>query len=107
MATRTIFMHGDVLLRPVESIPEGAKKIQDEGDLILQKGTASGNAHRIQSKKEAALFQGNTKRFLEVKEPVMLVHEEHHAKPLPVGFYEIDFQRRKNYLTGMVEAVLD
>lgn len=79
---------GDVLLLDRE-IPEGAATVARDADdrLILAYGEVSGHAHAVNG--NAELFEMNGRRYLNVKEPATLIHEEHGTIDLPVGGYQV------------------
>lgn len=90
-----MYRQGDVLLIEVPSIPEGAKEVPRDGDLILQHGEVTGHAHRIPSR-HAKIYHAETdRRFMKVggakskSEVVELNHEEHSTVIIPVGLYEV------------------
>ena len=109
----SIVRQGDVLLIPVQSIPDGCKDVPlENGRIVLMHGEATGHAHAISdfvdmdarshrttakiidmAKARARLLaapDGN--RYLEVKRPVNLKHEEHSPIGLPPGLYQIPVQ---------------
>jgi hypothetical protein len=99
---------GDVALFPVAKLPEGCTEVpNDNGRIVLAYGEVTGHAHAIADhiSAEAAseiadaaiararLWQApNGDRFLEVKAPVSLSHEEHATHVLPPGIYEVPVQ---------------
>jgi hypothetical protein len=97
----TMIRQGDVLLVPVEAIPEGTQPIaRVDGRLILAWGEESGHAHAILAP-DADLYElvsahdvyEMRSRFLEVEAEVALVHDEHAPLALPPGLYEVRRQR--------------
>lgn len=94
-----VYRHGDVLIRPVQEIPEEAQKVRrQKGRLILAEGEATGHAHAILDR-DVDLYELVTpgdademrRRFLRVEAEAgaSLVHEEHHTLTIPPGDYEI------------------
>ena len=87
------FRHGDVFIKEVAALPQGAvQAARDHGDVILAYGEVTGHAHRI---KEATVTLWNVgeQRYLTVERPSDLTHEEHHTITLPPGTYEVVQQR--------------
>ena len=94
---------GDVLLFPIPSPPFGLEPVPlDRGRVILAYGEMTGHAHAI-ALDPAEVVEGairkaqlyalkNGQRFLEVREPVALTHEEHTAHEIPPGLYEVPIQ---------------
>lgn len=111
-----ILRQGDVLLTPVAKLPAGIKEVPlDNGRIVLAYGEVTGHAHAIAdhsahvqqatpgsaeeiteaviARVKARLWQTPTgERFLEVKEPVNLTHEEHTAHTIQPGIYQVPVQ---------------
>ncbi len=89
-----IFRHGDILLTPVDSIPDDVI-LRD--NLIIARGELTGHAHRITTSDRAELFDHGTEMFLQISGgPASLVHEEHATITLQPGAYRIWRQREYN-----------
>jgi len=92
-----MYRQGDILIAPVESIPEGAQPLpRENGLVVLARGEVAGHTHAIRSE-NATLFQptwGGELRFLKVvATSARLEHEEHAAICLPPGAYRVIRQR--------------
>jgi hypothetical protein len=89
-----MFRQGDILLVRVDGeVPRGARVVEREGEsVVLAYGEATGHRHRIQSR-DADLYEVQAERFLRVRGPVELVHEEHATIQLRSGLYKIVRQR--------------
>jgi hypothetical protein len=85
---------GDILLVLVDGeLPDGVHPVAREGgSVVLAHGEATGHRHRIASH-HAELHEHDTGRFLRVRAPVDLVHEEHAAIALRAGLYKVVRQR--------------
>jgi len=110
MKTTTLTIRqGDVALIQVAALPDGCKAVPlDKGRIVLAYGEATGHAHAIAdhgiSAKAAAeiadaaiarakLWRAPSgERYLEVREPVHLKHEEHTQHAIPPGIYQIPTQ---------------
>ena len=111
--TTGIIRQGDVLLTPIQALPEGLVEISnDNGRIVLAYGEVTGHAHAIAdhvpasatqiaaeaiaraagSSKARLLQAQNGNRFLEVTEAVTLRHEEHTAHTIPPGLYSLPVQ---------------
>lgn len=77
---------GDVIIKKIDHIPNGAKK---ENNLILAHGE-NGHCHQILERQKAQLFKNDNFLYLKVDAPVGLIHEEHKTITLLPGNYEID-----------------
>ena len=86
---------GDVLVRQVDAIPAGAKKVaKDKGRVILAYGEVTGHVHAIWNRAVMFRDDGLGQTFLRVEEGgTTVVHEEHAPVDLPAGNYEVVIQR--------------
>jgi hypothetical protein len=109
-----IIRQGDVALVQVSQLPEGCVPVEGQSrKIVLALGEATGHHHRIEDHvtigpeaaaeiaeaaiARARLFVAPTgERFLEVKETVTLLHEEHSPHAIPPGIYELPFQMEYN-----------
>ena len=89
-----MFRQGDILLVRVDGdVPKAARIVEREGDsVVIAHGEATGHRHRIRSR-DAELYEAASERFLQVRGPVDLVHEEHATIQLRSGLYKIVRQR--------------
>jgi hypothetical protein len=71
-----VYRHGDVLISPVEAIPEHAVK---QSGLTLARGELTGHAHKVETDGLAELYvhEGNLFHRV-VGSSARVVHEEHH-----------------------------
>lgn len=104
-----IYRQGDVLIRQVAKIPNGAKAKKNKDRIVLAYGEVTGHAHAIAEPqaKEYTMEQaeGAVRRFLEVASGADVKHEEHATIQLPPGFYEIIQQRE--YTPEAIRNVAD
>jgi hypothetical protein len=86
-----IYRHGDVIIAPVDSLPENAAK---RSGLILARGELTGHSHRIEPDGAAELYESGDSLFLHVTDsPASVTHEEHNVIRLPPGIYKVWRQR--------------
>lgn len=103
-----IYRQGDVLLRTVGSIPTTAKIIEPENGLvILAHGEQTGHHHSFAANEFVSLYghENDGPRFIDVKRPSALVHQEHSPIELPVGVYEVI--RQREYTPAAIVQVRD
>lgn len=90
---------GDVFVRRVDKVPEGAKPIaKDNGSNVLAHGEVTGHAHRV-VERQAEMFSAGGATFLVVPVTSELVHEEHDKIPHTPGTYEVTIQREYDEAT--------
>jgi len=105
MKSKTLTIRqGDVALIQVASLPQGCTLVPlDKGRIVLAYGEVTGHAHAIADHgideraaeiADAAIARARLwvapsgERFLEVREPVTLRHEEHTQHTIPPGIYK-------------------
>ena len=88
----TLVRQGDVLLVPVDALPEGATEApRDKGRLVLAYGEVTGHAHVIDAPEATATMftAADNVRFLRILAVSQLVHEEHGAIAVEPGIYRL------------------
>ena len=100
------YRQGDVLILKCERVDGGKEVEREDGRIVLAHGEATGHAHAIASM-DATLFmdEATLNRYLDVRAPVVIEHEEHGRIELPSGFYEI--RRQREYRPEGLRSVLD
>jgi hypothetical protein len=116
---------GDVALLPVAAMPADCIEMPlDKGRIVLAYGEVTGHAHAIADHDQAAHIAAaaaeiadaaiararlwrapNGERYLEVREPVTLRHEEHTAHTIPPGIYKLPQQ--VEYTPAQLRRVAD
>lgn len=89
-----MYRQGDILIIPVDPEidwidAERAKRVpRDRLRVVLAYGEATGHAHAIASL-GATLYEQDDERFLHLRLPATLRHEEHARIKLPAGKYRV------------------
>lgn len=95
----SLIRQGDVLLVPVESIPDDVKDISREnGQVILAYGEVTGHSHFIVEEEVRLVTSEQAQQLkmwllVETVEPVELRHDEHDTLLIPPGQYIVRRQR--------------
>lgn len=97
------YQQGDVLIKPVASIPEGANPV---GTRVLREGEATGHAHRATGEGVQLFIHGDT-LYMRVEGGTEVVHEEHKPVTVPPGLYEIGAVREYDHFEEMTRPVFD
>ena len=85
-----LYQQGDVLIRRIERIPDGAKKIKPtKRGFILAEGEATGHAHRVAVSDRVDMLTLDDNLYLQAKWAFIVTHEEHGAVTIPPGDYGI------------------
>lgn len=79
------YQQGDVTIKPVASIPEGANPV---GTRVLREGEATGHVHRATGEGVQLFIHGDT-LYMRVEQGTEVVHEEPKPINVPPGLYEI------------------
>jgi len=88
------YRQGDVLLIRVDQLPSTTIPVPREGGrIILAEGELTGHAHVVEAATAELLEDVTGLRFLSIKEPGRLVHEEHAAIGIDPGIYRVVRQR--------------
>lgn len=106
-----IYRHGDVLITPIQSIPNGVKR---KKDAILAYGEATGHNHQLvltdaQFKEQLDVYINKLtqKIYFENNQPVELKHQEHKTITIQPGIYQVDIEREYDYFTKNINTVID
>lgn len=81
------------MLVELDAVPMGARLVERvAGSVVIADGEVTGHKHQIRSK-DVEMYEYEAQRFLEVRAPANLVHEEHATIELRTGIYKIVRQR--------------
>jgi len=98
---------GDTLYKSIEVLPDGCTEVKRKKEtIIIAEGEHTGHAHRIFDV-DAFLYELNGKLYLKNEKMVTVKHEEHAPVTIPPGTWEIGIVREKDWLSGMVNPVVD
>jgi hypothetical protein len=94
MKNRFMARQGDVLIVECDRVDGCGEVEREAGRIVLAHGEVTGHAHAITSSDAMLLMDAKTlDRYLDVKAPVTLDHEEHSRIDLPSGFFKVVIQR--------------
>lgn len=96
-----LYRQGDILLKPIKSIPKDVKK----KDLILALGEATGHMHQFIDPNLVSVYELNAQQFVEVYEQAPLVHNEHDTLQIEKGIYEVVRQREVDLLNEIHKVI--
>jgi hypothetical protein len=97
---------GDVLLIPVDRIPDDGFVVELGSRIVLAEGEATGHAHAVLGDGVELVETDDETRYVEVvgPTPAKLVHEEHATISLKPGAYEV--RRQREYVPHAFDARL-
>ena len=89
-----MYRQGDVMVMEVDR-RDGLDEVpREDGRIVLAHGEVTGHAHVITSMDATLFMDAKTlDRFLDVRAPVIIGHEEHNRIELPSGYYQVRQQR--------------
>lgn len=95
--------HGDVLLVKIDSIPKGAKPLEDK---VLAYGEITGHTHRfVNADIERYEYEGV--KYLQVFNPTPLIHEEHKYQIIEPGMYRQEQENEWDYIENARKLAVD
>ena len=97
-----IHQQGDVILKPLSNLPEGAVKAKVQ-DGIVAEGEQTGHAHAFPVGAAVLLVLGS-RRFWEA---ALLKHQEHHRQLVGPGLYEQNAVLEYDHFKEEARAVPD
>ena len=97
------YQQGDVTIKPVAAIPEGATPA---GGRVLAEGEATGHKH-VAEAEDAALFMHEGALYMRVPSGTRVVHEEHGALDIPPGEYLVGKVREYDHFAEQSRPVFD
>ena len=86
-----LYIQGDVILRPVPTLPTDASPSGSE----LSVSSETGNAHAL---KGQVYSSSNGLQYVVLEQPAVMEHPEHGSKEIPAGVYQVDTVGRHDFL---------
>ena len=97
------YQQGDVTIKPVAAIPEGASPA---GGRVLAEGEATGHKH-VAEAQDVLLFTHEGALYMRVPSGTRIIHEEHRALDIPPGDYLIGTVREYDHFAEQSRPVFD
>ena len=97
------FQQGDVTIKPVDALPEGAEPVAGR---VLREGEHTGHAH-VATGEGVQLFVAGGALYMRVPSGTEVVHEEHKVIEVPAGVYEIGAVREYDHFAEASRPVFD
>lgn len=99
-----IIRHGDVCLKPITTLPKGAKQLKDK---VLAYGEVTGHKHQFGNPSNIDRYELDGRLYLQVYTPVPLNHEEHETLIIDPGIYEQIAEREYDPFIESARTVID
>ena len=101
------FQQGDVLLRRLPSMPDGERKVVSRGRCVLAHGEV-GHSHVLEAEEsDAELVQIGDRVLLTLAKPAPVRHDEHKARTLAPGVWEVGRVKEYDWLAKIERRVVD
>lgn len=97
------YRQGDVLLKPIEKLPEKAKKLKTK---IVAEGEVTGHSHRFNDE-TTELYLLNGIMYAQVPFTTEIIHEDHKPLKIEKGIYEVGREREWDYFDAEMKLVKD
>lgn len=106
-----IVRHGELVMKPVDSLPKGAKLEKEVKNFIVAH-SETGHHHVLESLKEFKVYSWNGETYIEVPEMATLFHEKtgkdvHTPHKIVPNIYKINIKKSFNYFSRALERVRD
>jgi len=104
------YRQGDLAITPIKRLPKGLKKVKSN---VLAYGEATGHKHRLleilpQTENQFEILEDDKgNKYLDIKHPTDLVHEEHKKLTIDRGLYFIKNEKEYNYFEEETARVID
>lgn len=105
IATSTA-QQGDVLLRKLNDLPEGAAKTLGKLRCTLAEGEHTGHSHVVEDD-EAELIQIGERILLRLGRAATVTHQEHKPIRLSPGIWEVGRVKEYDWFSQMERQVVD
>lgn len=107
---RKQYSHGELNIFQISTIPEGAHKIKQKGEIILADSETTGNHHCVKAKDGVEIYENGGVLYLKNSVPVDVyckVEDRHDTITLEPSIWEIDKAKEWDYLTQEKRNVAD
>ena len=103
---KTRIQQGDVILRKIETMPEGKQERVTLKRCVLAEGEHTGHAHVVEDD-EAELIRIGERMLLKLGKSATVTHQEHKPVELGPGIWEVGRVQEFDYLSMMARRVAD
>lgn len=100
------YRHGDLLLRQIEELPKGLKKLQSN---ILAEGEFTGHHHKIVADPiDLTLYEdAQGRKYFKLDKDANLTHQEHETITVKKGLYFVDIEQEFDPFQETINQVRD
>ena len=103
---REAIRQGDILLVPVDALPDGQTEQRKSYTVAL--GEKTGHSHVVSSAMDFAVIQGfDDEKYLNFRAPADIVHQTHGPHIIAPGAYKIVNERELDWFSRAQKKVLD
>ena len=103
-----MYQQGDVLLKSIDVIPDGAKVVEPrDGLFVLAEGEVTGHKHAIEEIAGVRFLEKDGMFYIQNETPVKVRHEEHREITLPIGIWKVEGVREYDHFKEEARRVID
>ena len=99
--------NGDVVLHSIKELPEGLKKVKNDGSFVLALGETTGHKHTLVAERMEVFQDAQGRFYFEVKGSAKVTHEEHKTLTVLPGIYRQGAEREMDHFSHAVRKVID
>ena len=91
-------------MKKVERLPDGLKKAENN---VLAYGEVTGHKHLLKSSQICVFENANKQKFIDARQDLELVHEEHDPLLIKKGLYVVVHEQEYNPFDEAIRQVMD
>lgn len=102
-----IFRQGDLVIKPIEKLPENLKVVSKGNQFVLAEGEQTGHKHLLVAEKLEVLQDEKGRYYFQLQNNATITHEEHKTITILPGIYEVGNEQEYDYFLREVRQVND
>lgn len=102
-----IYRQGDLIIKPINKLPENLKIVNKENRFVLAEGEQTGHKHLLVAERMEILQDTNGKFYFNFGNSVELTHQEHKTITILPGIYEVGNEQEYDYMLNEIKKVQD
>lgn len=99
--------HGDVTLTEIDALPEGLKKVENNGSFVLALGEVTGHKHVLTADKLEVFQDPEGRNYFKLISEGKLSHEEHKTLTVAPKIFVQNAEREFDHFNRAIRQVID
>ena len=102
------YRHGDLIICPISSLPEGEYK--EVESFVLAESETTGHKHTLVAERPTKIrifTNENGQHILDLSGSAVITHEEHKTLTIKTGFYVVKTEQEFDYALESIKSVQD